>query len=93
MKIRFEDRAKEEIKAAAAWYEEQQENLGYKFLDCVEKALPIILDNPEMYQISYSDFRGCHLDPFPYTIFYAIEKVEIVIYSVFNNYQDPAKRP
>ncbi|MCF8076990.1 MAG: addiction module protein [Desulfotignum sp.] len=41
----------------------------------------------------YSDFRGCPIRRFPFSIFYTIEDFEIIIHSVFDNRQDPDKRP
>jgi putative addiction module component (TIGR02574 family) len=41
----------------------------------------------------YSDFRGCPIRHFPFSIFYTIENFEIIIHSVFDNRQDPDKRP
>jgi len=52
-----------------------------------------ILENPKMYRIFYSIFRGCVIRRFPFTIFYTIEDKEIVVHSVFDNRQDPKKRP
>jgi hypothetical protein len=67
--------------------------LVFELLDCVESSLQNIINNPEMYQIRYSCFRGCPIRRFPFSIFYSIEANEIVIHSVFDNRQDPKKRP
>ncbi len=93
MKLRYTDRAKDDLELAFAWYERQRRGLGYDFLDCVEVALKSILGNPEMYQKRYSDFRGCVIRRFPFSIFYTIESDKIVVHSVFDNRQDPKKRP
>ncbi|MFQ5823854.1 MAG: hypothetical protein ACE5JB_07360 [bacterium] len=52
-----------------------------------------ILTFPKMYQLCYSNFRRCVIWRFPFSIFYTIEDKEIVIHSVFENRQDPKKRP
>jgi len=93
MKLCYTDRAKDDLELAFAWYERQRRGLGYEFLDCVENAVKSILDNPEMYRISYSIFRGCVVRRFPFSVFYAIESNEIVLHSIFDNRQDPEKRP
>jgi hypothetical protein len=72
---------------------DKEEVLILNFFDCVEAALQNIMINPEMYQIRYSCFRGCVIRRFPFTIFYSIEPNEIVIHSMFDNRQDPQKRP
>ncbi len=93
MKLRYTARAKEDIDLAFAWYERQRRGLGFEFLDCVEASVQLILENPEMYTICYSSFRGCVVRRFPFSIFYTIEDKEIVVHPVFDNRQDPKKRP
>ena len=60
---------------------------------CELKLSESIIDCPEMYKIRYSNFRGCPIRRFPFSIFYTIEDNEIVVHSVFDNRQDPRKRP
>jgi len=93
MNLRYTDRAKDDLELAFAWYERQRRGLGFEFLDCVENAVKSILDNPEMHRNYYSVFRGCVVRRFPFTVFYTIENPEIVVHSVFDNRQDPRKRP
>ena len=93
MKLRYTDRAKDDVELAFAWYERQRRGLGFEFLDCVEIAVMSILENPEMHRNFYSSFRGCVIRRFPFSVFYTVEDTEIVVHSVFDNRQDPEKRP
>lgn len=93
MILRYTDRAKDDVELAFVWYEKQRRGLGFEFLDCVEISLKNILSFPEMHNILYSRFRRCVIRRFPFSIFYTIENDEIVIHSVFDNRQDPGKRP
>ena len=93
MKLRYTDRSKDDIELAFAWYERHRRGLGFEFLDCAEVSLRNIVNDPKMYQIRYSYFRGCPVRRFPFSIFYTIEKNEIVVHSVFDNRQDPKKKP
>ncbi len=93
MKLRYTDRAKGDIEQALIWYEKQRRGLGFDFLDCIEIAVKSIMDNPEIYKMSYKNFRSCVARRFPFSIFYTIEPNEIVVHSVFNNRQNPDKRP
>ncbi len=93
MELRYTDRSKVDLKLAISWYERQRKGLGFDFLDCVEVALQNIIGNPEIYQIRYSNFRGCVIRRFPFSIFYTIETDEIIVHSIFDNRQDPQKRP
>ena len=93
MKLRYTERAKDDVELAFAWYEKQRRGLGFEFLDCVEIAVESILENPEIYRIYYSIFRGCVIRRFPFSVFYTVEGTEIVVHSVFGNRQAPEKRP
>ena len=93
MKLQYTDRAKDDLELAFTWYERQRRGLGFEFLDCVENAVKSILDNPEMYRIYYSIFRGCVVRRFPFSVYYTIENNEIIVHSVFDSRQDPEKRP
>ncbi|MBA1446719.1 MAG: type II toxin-antitoxin system RelE/ParE family toxin [Gammaproteobacteria bacterium] len=93
MKLRYTDRAKDDVEIAFVWYEKQRRGLGFEFLDCLEIAVKSILENPEMYKIYYSIFRGCVIRRFPFSVFYAVEDTEIVVHSIFDNRQDPEKKP
>ena len=93
MKLFYTSRAKEDLELAFAWYERQRRGLGFDFMDCVEIAVRSILENPKMYKIFYSFFRGCVIRRFPFTIFFTIEESAIVVHSVFNNRHSPIKQP
>ena len=93
MNLRYTGRAKDDVELAFAWYERQRRGLGFEFLDCVEIAVESILENPEMYRIHYSIFRGYVIRRFPFSVFYTVEGNEIVMHSVFDNRQDPEKKP
>ncbi len=93
MKLYYTDRARNDLEIAFEWYEKQRRGLGYEFLDCVEVTVKDIRIFPEMYNICYSKFRRCLTRRFPFSIFYSIEGKEIIIHSVYDNRQDPGKRP
>jgi len=93
MKVRYTDREREDVEIAFAWYERQRSGLGSEFLDCIETAIKLLIEYPAMYSTRYLSFRSCTIRRFPFSVFYTIEVNEIVIHSVFDNRQDPGKRP
>ena len=93
MNLKYTDRAKDDIDLAFGWYEMQRHGLGFEFLDCIEVSINSIIRFPEMHEKSYSNFRGCVIRRFPFSIFYSVEGNLIVIHSVFDNQQNPGKRP
>ena len=54
MKIRYTVKARGDIEVAFAWYERQRRGLGFEFLDCVEAAVRLIEENPDLYRVYYS---------------------------------------
>jgi len=46
MKLRYTERAIDDVEFAFTWYEKQRRGLGFEFLDCVEVAIKSIMDNP-----------------------------------------------
>ncbi|MBU1170645.1 MAG: type II toxin-antitoxin system RelE/ParE family toxin [Proteobacteria bacterium] len=93
MNIRYTERSRDDLELAFVWYERQRRGLGFEFLDCVEATIQNIIDCPEIYQIRYSNFHGSPIRRFPFSIFYTIEEHEIIVHSVFDNRQDPEKKP
>ena len=93
MNLRYTDRAKVDLEIAFNWYEEQRQGLGFEFLNCIEAVIKMIIHMPEMYAVQYADFRRAMVRRFPFSIFYTVEKNEIVVHAFFDNRQDPAKLP
>ena len=57
--------AKQDIQDAAIWYNEQQADLGKRFLRFVRSKVKRISENPQLYPARYSDVRTAVLDVFP----------------------------
>jgi len=93
MKLRYTERAQEDLEIAVSWYEKQQRGLGLAFLESVESSLEPMESSPNMYEIIYASHRRCLIRRFPFSLFYTIEADGLVIHAVFDNRQDPVKRP
>ncbi len=95
MKLSYTERAKDDIETALIWYEKQKEGLGFEFLDCIENCEVKIKERPKMYALVYANFRRCVIRRFPFSIYYTIENDgrDIIVHSVFDNRQDPLKKP
>lgn len=70
MRLRYTERAKDDVEFTFEWYEKQRRGLGFEFLDCIEIAIKGIHTFPEMYTICYSNFRRCVIRRFPFSILY-----------------------
>ena len=93
MRLCYTERSKSDVTSAFEWYEKQRRGLGFEFLDCIEIALRGIQTFPEICELCYLNFRRCVIRRFPFSIFYTIEDNKVIIHSVFDNRQDPKKRP
>jgi plasmid stabilization system protein ParE len=77
MRLRYTDRAKDDLDIAFQWYAGQRHGLGFDFLDCVEATIETILQMPKLYAKQHNNFRRALIRRFPFSIFYTIENVTI----------------
>jgi toxin ParE1/3/4 len=73
-----------EILEAFVWYEDQEKNLGVKFLSSIDDALMAITKNPGAYQIIHKNLHRFLLRKFPYAIYYLIEENKIILLACFH---------
>jgi plasmid stabilization system protein ParE len=85
--------AQTDIDVAMSWYENQRKGLGFEFLDSIEESVNRIIENPESYPLKHKRYHCALTRRFPFTLFYTIEKMRIVVHAVFDNRQDPDKKP
>ena len=93
MRLRYTNRAWNDLDIAFEWYEGQRRGLGFDFLDCVEAAIETIQQMPKLYAKHHEHFRRALVRRFPFSIFYTIEEKEIIVHAIFDNRQDPIRLP
>ncbi|MCF2496142.1 type II toxin-antitoxin system RelE/ParE family toxin [Dyadobacter chenhuakuii] len=83
--------AKQDIQDAAIWYNEQQADLGKRFLRFVRSKVKRISENPQLYPARYSDVRTAVLDVFPFMIHFQVNEKErtILIIAVLHTSLNP----
>jgi plasmid stabilization system protein ParE len=86
----FLPEAQEEFDEAVDWYEEQRVGLGDEFIDSVDDALDLILENPRLYEVVHDPVRRAVVRRFPYSVIYEIQAEQILIVAVFHDRRDPA---
>ncbi len=95
MSIRYKElileEAKQDIAAAMSFYGSKSKGLDLKFFDEFSKAVYRILQHPFAFKQIFKQFRQTSVRKFPYIILYEIENEKIVIYAVFNTWQNPKK--
>lgn len=82
----------EELNRVALYYEEQQKDLGLKFLNDWEDTMSQLSRSPLIYQKKFKEFRGIQFGRFPFLIIFELDKKEIVIYKLIHARRNPKKR-
>jgi plasmid stabilization system protein ParE len=83
--------AEQDISEAYAWYENRRIGLGEEFLSCVDACIQAICRMPEMYVVTYENYRRGLVRRFPYSVFYEYANDTVTVYCVFHNSRDPQK--
>ncbi|MEN9447780.1 MAG: hypothetical protein RJA25_1070 [Bacteroidota bacterium] len=93
MKIEIQEEARQELRDALIWYEEQQYDLGYELLQEIRKSISNILQNPTINKITFNDRREAFVNRFPYKIVYTMENDSIiVVYAFFHSSRNPKEK-
>ena len=79
------------VEAAFDWYEGEEPELGFGFLEELRAAYQRILDHPFGYQELRSGIRRALTRRFPYAVYFAVEGESIVIVAVLSTARDPAE--
>lgn len=90
-RIQAEPDVDADIEAAFEWYEGEEPDLGFEFLDELRAAYRRILEGPLKYQAFRSGIRRALTRRFPYAIYFSIEGEVIVIVAVLHTARDPAE--
>ncbi|MCF6348894.1 MAG: type II toxin-antitoxin system RelE/ParE family toxin [Flavobacteriaceae bacterium] len=91
--LEIKDYANEEIRSAYLYYEDKRVGLGEEFLKHLNIYFDRIQNYPEHFPEKRNPYREVFIKRFPFLIIYEIEKRKIIVYSVFNTWQNPSKKP
>lgn len=89
--IEIKESAKKGAVEAFLYYEDQQVDLGNRFLDKMELLLNDISKHPKLYPEKYKQFRQALIKPFPYLIVFEIIQTQIIVYKVILAKRHPHK--
>ena len=87
--VEFLDLAQNELDDTFEYYEFQQENLGYRFVDEVMNSLELIVSYPEAWTKSSASTRRCLIKTFPYGIIYQKRDNLILVVAIANLHKEP----
>ena len=83
------DEAKAETREAARWYEQQQEDLGKRFLNAVRSPTQKVRTRPHLFRQFDGPFRRYIIKGFPYAVIYAVRDDVIYVLAVMHMKRKP----
>lgn len=86
--IVFRRSARTEFNKARRWYNQQRDELGDEFVECVDTLLTRIRKSPTLYAIAYKNVRRAPVARFPYVVYYWVESDRVVVASVLHGRMD-----
>jgi toxin ParE1/3/4 len=89
MKVRLHPAAREELRGARLWYEEQSLLSAAAFIQEVDAAVSRIADAPSLYPLVEHGARRVVLRRFPFNVFYRVGNDEIIIVAVAHQKRRP----
>ncbi|NDV14577.1 type II toxin-antitoxin system RelE/ParE family toxin [Muricauda sp. TY007] len=90
--LEVKDEANLEIIEAYLYYEEKRRGLGEEFLEHLDSYFDRITTNPKHFPQKRKPYREAFIKRFPFLIVYEVIKNKVIVYSVFNTWQNPEKR-
>ena len=85
--------ARNDLRRAAQWFEEQQVGLADKFLDDFLATIDFIEGDPHLYAEVAPEIRRALLRRFPYALFYSVEETHIQVLAISHTHGDPRNWP
>lgn len=89
MRVVSHPEAKQELEAAALWYDQRQLGLGEEFLKEFEATLRRIVAEPDRWRLVRNDNRKLNFNRFPYTIVYGLREDTLFIKAVMHLHRRP----
>ena len=78
-----------ELDEAKEWYDLQQNNLGERFVNEIDKTVIRINDNPFQFPKERKQIRKAVVNNFPYSIFFYVTDNLINVFAVFHSSRNP----
>jgi hypothetical protein len=90
--LEVKQEANVEIIEAYLYYEEKRIGLGEDFLEHLDIYFDRITANPKHFPKKRKPYREAFIKRFPFLIIYEVSKETVIVYSIFNTWQNPIKK-
>ncbi len=90
-KISFSQQAHADLQEIFDWYEEQQPNLGDRFIKAVDECTERLSVTPDSASIRYDNIRCRLVKHFPYLLHYSVNTPGgiVIVYRIFHTSRKP----
>lgn len=88
-RVTIRSRARDDIRAARDWYEEESPGLAIRFAAEVGEVIVAIEERPLIYAKIYLDVRRAMTRRFPYAIYFIVEGERVAVLRVLHQARDP----
>lgn len=88
--LRFHPQFSEDIRPAAAWYDEKSTALGNRFRDAVNHCLDAVETRPASFGRVDGELRAAIVRGFPYIVIFEDQSDRIYLVGFFHGAADPA---
>jgi plasmid stabilization system protein ParE len=88
----IKEEARLDIKYVMDYYASKSINLDKRFFAEFEHTVKRILLNPLAFKKIYKTFRQTAIKKFPYVVMYEPVENKVIIYAVFNTWQNPKRK-
>lgn len=85
----YDPHVKDDVDEAYAWYEQESLGLGDRYLAALEETLLQIAENPRLYGIVYRRVSAAIVRPFPYVVYYRIERKRVRVIAIQHGHRNP----
>ena len=91
MRLELTPEAEADIDDAAAWYFEEELELGARFAFEIRRMLDLIIEHPRAWTEVEPGIRRAVVRHFPYGVFYGVEDGCIEVFAVVHHRRHPAR--
>lgn len=89
MKYELHPEAEQELYEAAARYESEVPELGFRFADEIERVIQLLLEHPEMGSRLNDELRHFVLRRYPFSVVYAVVSDVVYVVAVAHGSREP----
>lgn len=88
-KVDFHPEAETDLDESLEYFESQKTGLAQQFFNDYKATENRIAANPQQFPIEEEDIHKANLSRFPFSVFFIIEQVSVLILSIFHNKRNP----